>query len=130
MSASMTIGRLASLGEVNVETIRYYQREGLLPTPPRSAGQIRRYGKSELDGLRFIRRARHMGFTLREIGQLLGLRLAPACRETRAFVAKRLAGIEGRITELTGFRDDLRAWVKECDRNMDDACCPTLDRLG
>ena len=111
----MTIGRLASLGEVNVETIRYYQREGLLPTPPRSAGQIRRYGKSELDGLRFIRRARHMGFTL---------------RETRAFVAKRLAGIEGRITELTGFRDDLRAWVKECDRNMDDACCPTLDRLG
>lgn len=130
MSASMTIGRLASLGEVNVETIRYYQREGLLPTPTRPPGQIRRYGKDELDRLRFIRRTQHMGFSLREIGQLLSLRLAPACRETRVLVADRLAGIEDRITELTGYRDDLRAWVTECDRNVDHDCCPTLDRLG
>lgn len=126
----MTIGRLAALVEVNVETVRYYQRRGLLPEPTRGHGQARRYGDPELQSLRFIRRAQAMGFTLREIDRLLDMRKLPACPATRALAAARLEAIERRMAELAAFRAELRQWIAACDGNPSNDCCPGLDRLG
>ena len=70
---TMTIGALAQSAGVGVETVRYYQRRGLLPQPARSYGTIRRYGPDDAARLRFIRRAQELGFTLDEIGELLEL---------------------------------------------------------
>lgn len=130
MSSAITIGRLAALAEVNVETVRYYQRRGLLPEPRRLLGQVRRYGDDELGRLRFIRRAQAMGFTLAEVGQLLTLTTNRACSATRALAAAKLGDIERRMAELTTLREDLVTWIGACDANHEDACCPTLEHLG
>lgn len=130
MSSSITIGRLAALAEVGVETVRYYQRRGLLPEPRRPLGQVRRYGDDELGRLRFIRRAQAMGFTLAEVGQLLTLTTNQACSATRALVAAKLGDIESRMDELAALREELVTWIGACDVNPQDAGCPTLEHLG
>lgn len=130
MSSAITIGRLAALAEVNVETVRYYQRRGLLPEPRRPLGQVRRYGDGELGRLRFIRRAQAMGFTLAEVGQLLTLTTSQACSATRSLAAAKLGDIERRMAEMAALREELVTWIGACDANQEDACCPTLEHLG
>jgi len=80
---SMTIGKLAKRAGVGVETIRFYERKGLLPEPPRRYSGYREYPESAIDRVRFIRRAKELGFTLKEIGELLELRIRPGttCRQ-------------------------------------------------
>lgn len=129
MPSSITIGRLAALAQVNVETVRYYQRRGLLPLPHRPQGQCRRYGDHELGRLRFIRHAQAMGFTLAEVGQLLTLTTNQACSATRALAAVKLADIERRMSELATLRGELVTWIGACDANHQ-AGCPTLAHLA
>ena len=129
MSESLTIGQLARAARVHVETIRYYQRHGLLRQPPRPLNGIRRYGRTDLDRLRFIKRAQHSGFVLKEIHALLGLNGRRACRATRVVAARKLEEIEERRRTLRHLRRELRAWVAACDANTLDAC-PTLERLA
>lgn len=129
MSTSITIGRLATLAEVGVETVRYYQRRGLLPEPRRPLGQVRRYGDEELGRLRFIRRAQAMGFTLSEVGQLLTLTSGQACSATRSLAATKLCDVERRMAELAALREELVTWIGACDANPQKACCPTLEHL-
>jgi MerR family mercuric resistance operon transcriptional regulator len=109
----LTIAGLARAAGVHVETVRYYQRRGLLPLPPRPAGGIRRYGRFELERLKFIRRAQRMGFTLTEIQQLLSQRLRNSCRNTRSLIAAKLAALDERLRELQSLRGELARWLAD-----------------
>ena len=125
MSESLTIGGLAKAAGVHVETVRYYQRRGLLREPARPLNGIRRY----VSRLRFIKHAQESGFSLDEVNALLGLSGRPACRASRAVAAKKLEAIEERIQMLSRLRRGLRIWVAACDANTGDSC-PALERLA
>ena len=88
MPHALTIGRLAEAADVHVETVRYYQRRGLLAEPARPPGTVRRYSDADIERLRFIKRAQVMGFTLAEIESLLRMRQRPSCRATRSLAAE------------------------------------------
>lgn len=133
------IGEVAALLGLNVDTLRYYEKLGLLARPPRTAGGRRRYGARELSRLRFILRARQMRFTLAEIGQLLALRDDPQrVRDgVRALAAGKLDEVEARLADLTLLRNELRLLLNLCrgSRNgcpiiaaMDDDAGPAQER--
>lgn len=111
--ADLTIAKLAKAGGVGVETIRYYQRRGLLNEPPR-AGAIRRYGPDDLRRLLFIRRAQAAGFTLETIAELLALDSTDDRARVRALAAERLAALEAKIAELETARAALTRLSKAC----------------
>ena len=124
----MTIGRFAKTGDVGVETVRFYQRRGLLPTPPRHDG-VRRYRPEDLRRLKFIRQAQTAGFTLEEIKELLDLD-AGDDRETARDLAKaRLQTLDARIAELEQARGSLRKLVGECAAGKTGPC-PILSSFG
>ena len=106
---SDTIGGLAKAAGVSVETVRYYQRRGLLPEPARPPGEVRRYGEQDVRRLRFIRSAQAAGFTLNEIGELLALDATDDRARARALAQARVAALDARIAELREARDAARA---------------------
>ena len=124
-----TIGRVAQEAGVNVETVRYYQRIGLLAAPARPLGGVRRYPEETVARLRFIRRAQRLGFSLDEIRNLLVLNDSVHCREARSLAAQKLALVESRITDLRALRGRLRELVAACDAGATGAC-PILDTLS
>src|SRR5829696_7145896 len=126
---ALTISRLAASADVPVETVRYYQRRGLLPEPPRPQGGIRHYGQAEVARLQFILRAQTMGFSLDEIAGLLELKGQRACEQTRNLTELKLIDVRRRLAELRQLERDLVALVAECDRAPADASCPTLNLL-
>jgi MerR family mercuric resistance operon transcriptional regulator len=114
-----TIGGLARAGGVGVETVRYYQRRGLLQTPPRPDGSglgggVRRYGDGDLRRLRFIRSAQAAGFTLEQIGELLALDATDDRARARDLARERIAALDARIAELRGARDALARLAGAC----------------
>ena len=123
--ADMTIARLAAAGGVGVETIRYYQRRGLLAEPPR-AGSVRRYGASDLRRLLFIRRAQAAGFTLEAIAELLALDSGQDRPRVRALAAERLAALEAKIAELEAARAALTRLTRACAAGTKGPC-PILE---
>lgn len=126
---TLTISRLAASADVHVETVRYYQRRGLLPEPPRPHGGVRHYGEAEVTRLQFIRRAQTMGFTLDEIAGLLEVKGKRACEQTRQLTEHKLVDVRLRLIELQQLERDLVALVAECSRASADADCPTLSLL-
>ena len=108
-----TIAGFAREGGVGIETVRYYQRRGLLPVPRKSGG-IRRYGADDVRRLRFIRMAQGAGFTLEEIGELLALDATGDRRRVRALAAERIAALDAKITELKDARDVLAKLARQC----------------
>jgi len=125
----MTIGRLASAAGVNVETIRYYQRRGLLPEPPRPPGGQRRYPLAVLERLGFIRRAQQLGFSLEEVRRLLELSARQSRDEVRGFAERKLEVTETRIAELQRIRERLAALIAESRRREPQAPCPIIEAL-
>ena len=123
----MTIGRLARQAGVNIETIRYYQRRGILATPRKPLGGVRRYTAETLARLRFIKRAQELGFTLREIAELLKLGDG-SCTETRAIAENRLRDIETRIHDLESMRAILGKLIRTC-RAGNQPPCPIIASL-
>ena len=121
---SLTIGQLAAGGGVGVETIRFYQRKGLLGTPAR-AGGIRRYRADDLRRLRFIKQAQAAGFTLEEIRELLALDAGEDRSRARTLAAGRIEALDARIAELERARDALKRLATECSRG-DSGPCPIL----
>lgn len=109
----LTIGQFAAAANVGVETVRFYQRRGLLATPKRLDG-IRRYGKADLSRLRFIRQAQAAGFTLEEIRQLLALDSGEDRVTVRDMASRRLAELDARMEELQRAKASLQALVSEC----------------
>lgn len=122
--ANMTIGTLAEMGAVGVETIRFYQRKGLMPTPPKGEG-IRRYDEEDLKRLRFIRSAQQAGFTLSKIAELTRLDASADRASVLALARERLAEINDRIRELESVREVLEGLAEECASGKG-ADCPIL----
>jgi MerR family transcriptional regulator, mercuric resistance operon regulatory protein len=108
-----TIAGLAKSGGVGVETVRYYQRRGLLGTPPR-AGSIRRYGEADIRRLRFIRSAQAAGFTLDQIADLLALDAGEDRARARALATERIEALDAKIAELQAARNSLKKLAHEC----------------
>jgi MerR family transcriptional regulator, mercuric resistance operon regulatory protein len=127
---SFTIAGLASAATVSVETVRYYQRRGLMPEPARPLGGVRRYLNEDAERLRFIKRAQGMGFTLEEIKNLLTLRTRRSCRATRELAVTKLQVIDANIRELRQLSDELAQLVAACDANPEESPCPVIDRLA
>ena len=118
---SLTIGQLAAGGSVGVETIRFYQRKGLLETPTRDSG-IRRYGSEDLRRLRFIRQAQAAGFTLEEIKELLELDAGEDRSRARELARGRIEALNARIAELERARDALERLATECSGGKKGPC--------
>src|SRR5690349_410329 len=112
--SSDTIGGLASAAGVGVETVRYYQRRGLLPEPPRPPGEVRRYGEADVKRLRFIRSAQAAGFTLNEIRELIDLDSSDDRARARELAQARVAAIDEKIADLRTARDALAALANAC----------------
>ncbi len=128
MSTGMTIGKLADAAGVNVETIRYYQRRGLLEEPAKPLNGQRRYSLELAKRVRFIKRAQALGFTLAEVGQLLLLNEARSCKTTRTLAAHKLELIDEKMADLRAVRQALGKLVQQCDAG-DGAKCPIIDAL-
>ena len=118
---SLTIGKLAKAGGVGVETIRFYQRKGLLEQPTRGSG-IRRYGSEDLRRLRFIRQAQAAGFTLAQIGELLELDSSHDRARARDLAQERVAALDAKIAELQEARSALASLARECRRGSSGPC--------
>lgn len=130
MNAELTIGKLAEAAAVNIETIRYYQRRGLLEEPDKPLGGHRRYAPEQARRVRFIKRAQALGFTLDEIGALLSLDVACACAETRALAARKLGLIEQKMADLAAMQLVLGGLVQQCDAGDGNATCPIMGVLA
>lgn len=123
----MTIGQFARAGDVGVETVRYYQRRGLLATPARgggaaSGGGVRRYDAADLERLRFIRAGQAAGFTLDGVAELLTLDAGEDRARARALARKRLTALDARIAELEMARDALRRLAAACAADEPGPC--------
>ncbi len=130
MPAELTIGKLADAAGVNIETIRYYQRRGLLDEPPKPLGGHRRYAPEQAKRVRFIKRAQALGFTLDEVGALLTLNAACACGETRTLAVRKLGLIEQKMADLAAMRQALGGLVQQCDAGDGHASCPIIAVLA
>ena len=128
--SELTIGSLADEAGVNVETIRYYQRRGLMPEPDKPAQGYRRYDATTVKRVRFIKRAQALGFTLEEIGGLLKLDEAHACAETRELASHKLQTIETTLADLVAMRKALTALLCQCDAGAMKGNCPIIHALG
>ena len=125
----LTIGKLAAAGDVGVETIRYYQRRGLLDTPARSGGDwgggVRRYGENDVRRLKFIRSAQASGFTLDEISELLALEASDDRVRVRTLARQRIEVLDEKIAQMTATRAALARLADECAAS-DKGPCPIL----
>ena len=125
-----TIGTLARNAGVNVETVRYYQRRGLLAEPPRPLGGVRRYGEEALRRLHFIRQCQSLGFSLDEVGELLALDDGRHCTEASALAADRLKDVRVRLARLRRIERVLAGLVSQCRRSRGRMRCPLIDALS
>jgi MerR family mercuric resistance operon transcriptional regulator len=120
--SSDTIGGLAKAAGVGVETVRYYQRRGLLTEPARPPGEIRRYGDEDVKRLRFIRSAQAAGFTLNEIKELIDLDTSDDRARARELAQSRVAAIDSKIEELREARDALAGLATACAKKRGGSC--------
>ena len=127
----LTISKVAKEAGVGVETIRFYERKGLIERPPRPAGGFRRYDASLPRRIRFIRHAQELGFSLREIRELLDLRVDPhvSCADVKAKAVTKIAEVEAKLASLQRMRETLVAITHSCAGEGPTSDCPILDAL-
>ena len=125
----LTIARLAAAAGVGVETIRFYQRKGLLAEPPRPLQGIRRYGAADIARVRFIKSAQRIGFSLDEVAQLLQLDKGTSCRDARLIAERKLEGVRRRIADLTAIETALTDLVARCGKAKGKVSCPLITAL-
>lgn len=130
MTAMLTIGQMAKAANVNVETVRYYQRRGLMHEPPKPVQGQRRYAQGDVNRLLFIKRAQMLGFTLDEIQQLLRLEAADCCSDTRNLAEHKLAVIEAKMADLSDMRNALKTLVRQCEVGDQQGHCPIIESLA
>ena len=128
--SSIGIGALAKRAGVRIDTVRYYERSGLLSPRARLASGYRRYGELELARLRFIRRAQALGFTLREVRELLVLSNRRDVARVKRAAQEKLVDVERRITALERMREGLATLIAACPGHGRAADCPILNALG
>jgi MerR family transcriptional regulator, mercuric resistance operon regulatory protein len=130
MDAELTIGRLADEAGVNVETIRYYQRRGLMAEPDKPANGHRRYAPNAIKRVRFIKRAQGLGFTLVEVSSLLQLDESHACADTRELATSKLQDIEQKLADLMAMRKALTSLLRQCSTGAVEGSCPIIHALA
>ena len=128
-SADMTIGALADAAGVNVETIRFYQRKGLVPEPQRPPGRIRRYGEVELARVRFIKAAQRLGFSLDEVAELLMLEDGTQCAKARKLAEGKLQGVREKLADLRRIESALGRLVARCGSARGSVRCALIASL-
>lgn len=128
---SLTIGKVAKRADVGVETVRFYEREGLIAAPPRRSSGYRQYAADTVDRLRFIKHAKGLGFSLKEIKELLELRIDPGttCGQIGQRAEAKVADIEDRIRSLQRMKRALNRLAVACTGNGSVSACPILDAL-
>lgn len=125
---ALTIGKLARQAGVGIDTVRFYEREGLLPRANRTESGYRLYMAGDVDRLRFIRRAKGLGFSLQEIAQLLDLNAGKGSRaNVKRLAEHRLADLDQKLRELTGIRDALSKLVRQCSGQGSIKGCPIIE---
>ncbi len=128
--SGLTIGKLARAAGVPVETVRFYERKGLIADPPRRSSGYREYSEDVVRRLRFIRRAKELGFSLREIEELLALRTGPAtCGEVREQISAKLADINERVRDLNRMGSALAELHTLCESTDPLGDCPILESI-
>lgn len=132
MLDAMRTHEVADQAGVNTQTLRYYERRGLLAEPPRSPSGYRNYPARAVDLLRFVKRGQELGFTLREIGELLQLADGgpDSCDRARALAGTHMADLDRKITDLTRMRAGLGELVATCERPRAARSCPLLTAIG
>ncbi len=127
----LTIGQLARRAGVGVETVRFYERRGLLETPTRRPSGYRQYADETVARLRFIRRAKELGFSLKEISELLALRFDPGttCAEVKARAKAKISDIEAKIAALQSMKKALTDLTRSCNGRGPTSECPILEAL-
>lgn len=126
---NLTIGAFAKAAGVNIETIRFYQRKGLLLEPDRPYGSIRRYGAADVARVRFVKSAQRLGFSLDEVAELLTLEDGTHCGEAADLAALRLADVRARLADLTRMEAVLSKLVAECYAQGGQVSCPLINAL-
>lgn len=129
---SLTIGKIAGQAGLGIETVRFYERKGLIPEPPRDESSgYRCYPEDTVDRLRFVKNAKDLGFSLKEIQELLSLRAEPSESrgDIRARAKSKIENIEQKITSLESMRQALMAMVEECSGKGPRSNCPILKAL-
>lgn len=129
--AELTIGKVARTAGLAIDTVRYYEREGLLDKPARTASGYRHYTPDVVARLRFIRQAKELGFSLNEIKELLSLRVAPgkSCADVKARAEAKIADVEQRIAQLNRMKRALAKLATACSGRGPTSECPILDAL-
>jgi len=126
---SYRIGAVAKQLNMSIDTLRYYEKIGLLPPVARDTAGIRVYTNQDISSLRFIRRAQNMNFTLAEIGELLHFRHDPVSAKpnVRQMVLKKLSEIEQQLEDMQALRNELRPLLNQCEARKD--CCPIIEDM-
>ncbi|MGA7525555.1 MAG: heavy metal-responsive transcriptional regulator [Acidobacteriaceae bacterium] len=132
----LTRGQLAKRARINLETVRFYEQEGLLAAPSRTASGYRKFAEAEVGRLAFVRRAKSLGFSLKEIRELLIFQDEPAdaCAEVRELLKKKLAVVREKQSELEKLEAHLRSALRKCNRalarqSQQQEACPVLDQM-
>lgn len=128
---ALTIGQVAKAAKVHVETLRYYERRGLVPRPPRNAALYRRYPEETVPRVHFVKHAQVLGFSLREISELLSLRATPKarCADVKRRAEAKIEEIEAKIRALRAMHRALVGLVSQCDGKLPASACPILESL-
>jgi MerR family transcriptional regulator, copper efflux regulator len=129
--SAITIGKAAAQAGVRIDTVRYYEKVGLLRRARRSAGGYRHYSEEDVARLQFIRRAKHLGFSLEEIAALLAISEAAGDRRTvKALAERRLAEVEAKLAALAALRETLSTLVARCSGHGPIEGCPIFESIG
>lgn len=125
----LTIGTFAKAAGIGVETVRFYQHKGLLPTPVRPHGSIRRYGSADVARVKFVKAAQRLGFSLDEIGQLLKLEDGTQCSDAAELASQQLDDVRAKLADLNRIEAVLTELVSECHAHRGDVSCPLVSAL-
>jgi DNA-binding transcriptional MerR regulator len=132
------IGQVAHETGISIDTIRFYEKQGLLKRSPRTEGGFRLFGAGDIETLNFVRKAQELGFSLNEIRELLMLRAehVPACSHVKELLEQKLTAVGQKITELQSLERSLKAALRKCKREIKtttaepEGCCPVLDDIN
>ena len=125
----LTIGAFAALAGVNVETLRFYQRKGLLAEPDRPYGSIRRYGEADVSRVKFVKSAQRLGFSLDEIAELLSLEDGTRCQEAQGLAERKLRDVREKLEDLGRIEAALGTLVESCRSARGTVSCPLISAL-
>jgi DNA-binding transcriptional MerR regulator len=137
VSHAARIGQVASETGLSIDTIRFYEKQGLLKRSPRTEGGFRLFGTGDIETLKFVRKAQELGFSLNEIRELLILRAehVPACSHVKELLVQKLTAVDQKIMELRSLELSLKRALRKCKRELKtatpghDSCCPVLEEI-